>query len=122
MKEEYIMIDLTLPPSVNEAYTGYPRRRKSDKYKKWERLNQYANTRWYEIIGDKWLVVTLSYFTPLFYKNWKKKKQDLDNWIKITLDMLWKIIPWFDDMKVKEINAKKVDSKKGLVKVMIKEI
>ena len=122
MKEEYIMIDLTLPQSVNEEYTGYTRRRKSDKYKKWERLNQYANTRWYEIIGDKWLVVTLCYFTPLFYKNWKKKKQDLDNWIKITLDMLWKIIPWFDDMKVKEINAKKVDSKKGLVKVMIKEI
>jgi len=44
-KEDKIILELTLPPSINLAYTGYPKRRKSDKYKQWEQLNQYANTK-----------------------------------------------------------------------------
>lgn len=30
-----IHLKLPMPPSVNEAYAGYPRRHKSDKYKDW---------------------------------------------------------------------------------------
>jgi len=33
--EEYINLILPLPISVNMAYAGYPKRHKSNEYKKW---------------------------------------------------------------------------------------
>jgi hypothetical protein len=36
MREAQIEITLTMPPSVNVAYAGYPKRHKSDIYKNWQ--------------------------------------------------------------------------------------
>lgn len=37
-----IHLKLPMPPSVNEAYAGYPRRHKSDKYLEWTKLADIA--------------------------------------------------------------------------------
>ena len=121
-KEEYIILELTTPPTLSQCFVGYPNKHKSDKYKNWEKINQYANEKWYKLTWDEWLEITLNYLIPIYYKNWKKKKIDLDNFFKATLDHLSKIITWFKDENIKKINAKKTDSKANIVKILIKEI
>lgn len=44
-----------------------------------------------------------------------------NNFLKIILDFLTKNIEWFEDEKVKEINIKKIDSDKKIIKLKIKE-
>ena len=124
MKEEYIILELPLCPSINEAYAGYPKRHKTYVYKTWEQLAsiELQKQTKYKIIGDNWLNIDINVFLPLYYKNWKKKKQDIDNFIKITLDFLTKNIEWFEDEKIKEINIKKIDSENKIIKLKIKEI
>lgn len=124
MKEECIMLELSLPPSVNECFTWYPKRVKSNVYKK--RLNlarsELLTQTKYEISWDEWLDARITVFTNLYYKNWKKKKQDLDNWLKPLFDFLWNEIEWFKDEYIKSIIAEKRNSDKNIVKILIKEL
>jgi Holliday junction resolvase RusA-like endonuclease len=76
----------------------------------------------YKLIGNEWLKIDLNYFLPLYYKNWKHKKQDLDNLFKALLDFLWDNIEWFEDSNIKIINAEKHDSNLNEVKILIKEL
>jgi len=124
MKEDYIIIELPLPISVNICYAWTKRRYKSEEYKNWLdiALYKYKEQTEYNISWDNWLEITLNYFLPLYCKSWKKKKQDLDNFIKPTLDFLWHNLKGFKDEHIKVINAKKTDSKEQIVKIMIKEI
>lgn len=123
-KEEYILLEFTKPPSVNECYTWYPKRRKSDVYKKWLKLahTELLNQTRYKMSWDEWLEARITIFMPLFYKNWNKKKQDLDNFLKPIFDFLWDNIQWFKDEHIKKITAEKIDSEKNICKIIIKEI
>lgn len=124
MREEQIELTLPIPPSVNECYTWYPKRRKSDVYKKWINLCTYSlvtRTK-YNIVWNDWLEAELVFNIPLYYKNWNKKKQDLDNFLKPTFDLLSKEIPWFKDEHIKKITTEKVDSDDKNVNIIIREI
>jgi len=125
MKEEYIEIKLPMPTSVNKAYCNSKKgRTKSDEYKGWEKLAfvELKKQTTYKIKWDEWLKAYYTFFTPLYYKNWKKKKEDLDNWIKTLQDFLWHNIKWFKDEYIKTIITEKIDSDKKIVKILIKEI
>lgn len=122
--KDMIILELPIPPSTNLLFAGYPKRHKSNKYKEWLNLASYSLVTQdkYKIIGDEWLTADFVFHLPLYYKNWKKKKQDLDNFLKPTLDFLTKNIEWFKDENIKEITAKKIDSDKNIVKILIKEL
>lgn len=124
MKEESIKLILSIPPSINTAYSWYKVRHKSDKYKEWEKLAFFELQKQtkYKIKGDSWLFVSYTYYTPLFYKNWKKKVIDVFNYEKILSDFLSKQIDWFEDHKIKLWRVEKVDSIENIVKIEIKEI
>ncbi len=123
MKENRIKLILPLPPSVNECFRWYPKRVKTDKYKNW--LSEAWNIirdKMYNISGSEWLEAKVIVYTELFYKNWNKKKQDLDNFLKPTFDCLWEYIPWFKDEYIVKIIATKVDSDRKEIEIEIKEI
>ena len=124
MKENSINLEFSLPPSVNECYAGYPKRHKSNKYKTWLALAwlEIQKQTQYTITWNKWLKIKLNVFLPLYYKNGNKKKQDLDNFIKPTLDFLWHNLAWFKDEHIQELESKKFDSEENIVKIVIKEI
>ena len=72
MKEESIKLTLPIPISVNCAYTGIKRRRKSDEYKNWlvKAKNKLDfSEKKYTIKGDNWLDVTYVYHMPIYNKN-----------------------------------------------------
>lgn len=95
------MINLKLPkpPSVNEAYAGYPKRHKSQKYKDWEKMADIAllTQRKYSISWDSWLSATYVLYTPLHFKNGNKRVIDVANYEKTTSDYLCKKISWLED-------------------------
>lgn len=117
-------LEFSLPPSVNECFAWYPKRHKSDKYKQWLELARYELMKQtsYKIKWDEWLEFNATFFIPLFYKNWKKKKQDLDNFLKPLLDFLGDNIEWFKDENIKVIKAEKKDSDLWIVKIFIQEV
>jgi len=117
-------LTFTIPPSVNECYAGYRVRHKSKKYKEWIEIAeiQLLKQEQYKIHGNEWLEATIIYFLPLYYKNWNKKKQDLDNLLKPLFDLLWDNIPWFKDEHIKKIITSKIDSERKEVEITIKEI
>jgi len=122
--KETIILELPLPPSVNLLFAWYPKRHKSNKYKEWINLASYSlvtQTK-YKISGDEWLEADFVFHMPLYYKNWSKKRIDLDNYIKATQDFLVEHIEWFKDENIVYFTAKKIDSKTNLVKILIKEI
>lgn len=84
-----------MPPSVNKAYAGFPRRHKSNEYKKWEieAEKEMRTQERYTIEGDNWLSATYILHTDLHYKNGKKKVIDVANYEKITSDFLCHAIP-----------------------------
>ena len=117
-------LTLTIPPSLNECYAGYRVRHKSKKYKEWLEIAEIELLKQerYKIHGTEWLEATIIYFLPLYYKNWNKKKQDLDNLLKPLFDLLWDNIPWFKDEHIKKIITSKIDSDRKEVEITIKEI
>lgn len=123
-QSENIILEFTVPPSVNECFTGYPKRRKSDVYKKWLLLarSELLKQTEYKLSWDEWLEARITIFIPLFYKNGNKKKQDLDNFLKPLFDFMWDNIKWFKDEYIKVITAEKKDSTLNKVKILIKEI
>jgi Holliday junction resolvase RusA-like endonuclease len=122
-KEEYISITLPKPPSLNWLFAGKAKRFKSKEYKQWLALAELEMRKQakYTLTGNEWLRIDLNYFMPLYYKNWKHKKEDLDNLFKALLDFLWDNIEWFEDSNIKIINAEKHDSELNIVKILIKE-
>jgi Holliday junction resolvase RusA-like endonuclease len=124
MIKKVINLELTIPPSLNVAFAWYPIRHKSNAYKKWEQLAglELKKQEQYEITGDKWLYAEYTYLQPLFYKNGKKKKQDIDNYAKILTDFLVKQIPWLKDEHIKQMHLHKEDSKNLKVIVKIYEL
>ncbi len=90
-----IHIKLPKPPSLNEAYAGYPRRHKSDKYVKWEHEADIAmkTQENYSIEGDNWLSAMYILWIDLHFKNGSKRKIDVANYEKIATDYLCKKIP-----------------------------
>ncbi len=124
MKLDYISLTLPMPPSVNIAYSWKVRRYKSDEYKNWIELANIEMIKQpkYRLSGNEWLKIDLNYFMPIYYKNWKHKRQDLDNLFKVLLDFLWDNIEWFEDSNIKIINAEKHDSELWIVKIIIKEL
>ena len=124
MREKEIKIILNyLPPSVNEAYSGYRVRHKSKAYLDFLRnleawfLQAEKN---YKISGDSWLAVDYTFYFPLYFKNWKIRKRDLWNFEKVLTDWLSHFIPWFDDEKIKVINLRKNDCEKWEEKTIIR--
>ena len=96
---------------------------KSEVYKNWllKAWNIIKDKR-YKISGTEWLECKIIVFTELFYKNWNKKKQDLDNFFKALFDSLWEFIPWFKDEYIVKILATKIDSDRKEIEIEIKEI
>lgn len=120
-----IFLKLPIPPSVNGAYAGTVRRYKSEKYKAWIVEAHLANkdNKKFKIVGDEWLEIYVTFYTPLFNKgNGKKKKWDLDNRLKTLFDFIDSVIEGLDDHKYKRIIAQKVDSPRKEVEVSIKEL
>ncbi len=125
MKEESIIIELPMPPSVNTLFAWKVRRYKSDKYKAWilEAINSFNKipTK-YNIKWDEWLEVHLNYFFSSYTKKWDKRIKDTDNYCKATLDFLCDNIEGLQDHKIKRIIQEKHDSDKNIVKILIKEM
>jgi len=118
-----IILKYPMPPSVNVAYAGTKRRYKSDKYKQWIGEALYCGNRKYKITGNNWLEIYIKFFTPLFNKgNGEKKKWDIDNRLKTLLDFIDSQVEGLDDHRYKRIIAEKVDSPRGEVEVIIKEM
>ena len=117
-------IELTCPPSLNKLFAGYPKRHKSNEYEKWLRLAsiELSKQTRYKIKWDEWLEINLTYFMPIYNKDWTKKTKDLDNYFKALMDFLWDNIEWFKDKNIKVIKAEKKDSDLWIVKIFIKEI
>lgn len=122
-----INLILPLPISVNQAYSWFTRRHKSNEYKEWEfrayqKFLEQKKLKSYEIKWDEWLFVVYKYYMPLFFKNGNKKKQDLFNLEKALSDFLWKHIPWFQDQHIRCWYVEKIDSDRWEVEIIIKEI
>ena len=105
MKEEFIELKLPLPVSVNEAYSGYPKRHKSDKYLLWIDLAEIEMRKQttFTIKWSNWLEAILTFYFPLYNKDWTHKKKDLDNFFKTLFDFLWDNITGFEDKNIKII-------------------
>lgn len=94
---------------MNKAYAWFPRRHKSNDYKKWEVLARNAlktQNKW-SIEWDKWLSAMYVLYLDLHFKNGNKRIIDCGNYEKIVSDFLsWgknkdnAIIPWFEDHKI----------------------
>ena len=113
MKEEYIMVELSMPPSMNKLFSWKVRRIKSDQYTWWLSLAMVEYCNWwytYKIKWDEWLEVHLNYFFPLYTDEWKKKIKDTANYEKATIDFLCTKIPWLQYNKIKIIIQEKHDS------------
>ena len=119
-----MILEFTIPPSLNKLFAGYPKRHKSNEYEQWLKLAsiELASQTDYKIKWDEWLEINLTYFMPLYNKDWTKKTKDLDNYFKALLDFLWDNIKWFKDKNIKVIKAEKKDSELNIVKLYIKEI
>lgn len=120
-----IHITLPMPPSVNKAYAGFPKRHKSNEYKKWEKEAEIAlktQTK-YSIEGDNWLSAMYVLHTDLHYKNGKKKVIDVANYEKIATDLLCKKIEWLEDHKIISITLlKKQKEGEDYIEIFIDEI
>jgi Holliday junction resolvase RusA-like endonuclease len=124
-KEEYISIQLPMPPSVNIAYAWKVRRYKSPEYQKWIQLADIEYSKnWFKgrITWDEWLEVNYNYFFSLYTLEWKKRVKDVWNYEKLLTDYLCTKIEWLEDHKIKIIKLEKHDSDKNYVKILIKEI
>ena len=110
-----IHLKLPKPPSLNEAYAGYPKRHKSDKYKEWEKLADISMKTQpkFEIEGNKWLSAMYILWIDLYFKNGEKRKIDVANFEKIATDYLTKKIPWFLDHHVQTIVLLKKQKEEG---------
>lgn len=77
-----IQLILPFPISVNKAYAWYPKRHKSNDYKKWEieARNALRTQQKYTIEGDEWLSAMYIFHTQLHYKNGNKKVIDVANY------------------------------------------
>jgi Holliday junction resolvase RusA-like endonuclease len=108
---------------VNHAYAWTAHRYRSKEYMQWLDhanliMNRYDKFR---ITWDEWLGVEYDYEMPLFYKNGKKKVQDVANLEKVLSDFLVKRIPWFEDHKIREMTLRKKDSNTNYVTIRIYE-
>ena len=128
-KEECIVLELPLPPSTNQLYstikTNWKTKRvKTKKYKNWFELATYEmlNQKKYEICWNNWLKWQYNFFMKIYNKDWSKKKIDTDNRVKALQDLLEHNIKWFEDKHILEFTAKKIDSDKNIVKLIIREI
>ena len=135
-KEDYIIIELPMPPSTNWLFATVlkdkywrtlrkPRRGKSEAYEVWLLLaKQEFNkiTTKYKITWDSWLEVHLNYFFSLYTKEGKKRIKDTCNYEKATMDFLSDQIEWLEDHKLKRVIQEKHDSEQNIVKILIKEI
>ena len=126
MKEENIKITLPLPVSVNKLYANSKKwRTKTEEYKGFESLAWYEYKKaWinYKISWNNWLWTEYQYFLPCYTSEWKIRKIDVENFVKATSDILWKLIPWFDDSKIQTLLIRKIDSQENKVLITIKEI
>ena len=120
MRETQIEITLPMPPSVNVAYAGYPKRHKSDVYKNWQRWISLEKD--WKVDWDEWLEVKYTFYFPLYTKKWAKKIRDVANYEKCLTDTLCEIIPWLQDHRIKTMNLEKLDSNREEVEIIIKEI
>ena len=104
-----------MPPSVNKAYAGFPKRHKSNEYKKWEKEAEKALKTQvkYEIEWDNWLSAMYILWIDLHYKNGEKRKIDVCNYEKIVTDFLCKKIPWLQDHKIQTIVLLKKQKEEG---------
>ena len=122
MNEKSINIIIPMPPSINTAYAGYPKRHKSNEYKQYEKIVWlYLKKEKFWIEWDKWLNVIYDYYFPLYNKDWTKKIKDVWNYEKCLTDTLCKNIKWFEDHKILNIKMSKNNSEKSFVKVTIYE-
>lgn len=124
-KEEYILLELPMPPTVNQLYAWMKRRHKSNEYKKWLQLadiEYIKNDINYKISWDNWLELHLNYFFSLYTLKDKKRIKDTANFEKATTDYLCTKIEGLEDHKIKRIIQEKHDSDKNIVKILIKEI
>lgn len=92
---DHICVKLPIPVSVNHAFAGKAKRYKSPEYRDWiEKANLIMNRYGgFSIEGDEWLRVEYDYEMPLFFKNGKKKVQDVFNYEKALSDFLTNRIP-----------------------------
>ena len=123
--EKAIILSLPfLPPSVNEAYAGYPRRHKTEKYKAFEKdmLLFFRKLPKYEIEWEKFLEVRYEFHFELFYKNWNIRDRDVDNFVKILSDTIAHNIKWFKDKKIAKMVTTKIDDKKEHTNIFIAEL
>lgn len=123
--EKAIILTLPfLPPSVNEAYAGYPRRHKTDKYKKFERDIDifFRKLPKYEIEGEKFMEVRYEFHFELFFKNGNIRKRDVGNFEKILSDTLAHHIVGFEDEKIAKLILTKFDDNKEYTNIFIAEL
>lgn len=114
-----------IPCSVNEAFSWYPKRHKSNVYKEFEyKMEKYFLELWkkYEITDNNWLQFNYTLYMPLYYKNWNKKKQDIANYEKCLVDCLSHHIKGFKDENIKIMLSRKVDSDKLETEIEIFEL
>lgn len=132
-KEDYIIIELPMPPSLNSLFKTNKNwwKSKSKEYVDWLKLadEEFSKIKMnYKIIWDDWLYAELNYFFSLYTLEWNKRVKDTANYEKAVIDFLsgtrkrkWKI-EWLSDHKIKRITQEKHDSKLDICKIMIKEI
>lgn len=118
-----IKLSLPIPPSVNEAYAGYPKRHKSNKYKRWEKEIErlMKDELVWTISWDEWLEVTYIFYLSLHFKNGNKRVQDVTNYEKCLTDCLTHHINGFKDHKIKKITMEKKEWL-WIVDIEIKEL
>ena len=114
-----------MPPSINKAYAGFPKRHKSNEYKKWEieARNALKTQDRYSIEGDNWLSAIYILYTDLHYKNGKKKVIDVANYEKLTSDFLSHEISWLEDHKFLSVTlVKKQKETDEYIEIFIDEL
>ncbi len=118
-----ITITLPMPPSVNQAYAGKARRFKSKQYKDWEKLcTTYPQKKHTFKYTGKGLELHYKFFSKWYNKDESVKKKDVSNYVKLTEDMLCKIIDGLDDKYVWKFSAEKIHSGREEVEVTIEEL
>jgi len=135
-KEEHILLELPMPPSLNCLFATVtkdrrgrllkaPIRVKSEQYKEWIKIADEEYRKLdidYNISWDNWLEVHLNFFFSLYTLKWDKRIKDTWNYEKAIIDWLWTKIWWFKDHKIKRIILEKHDSENNTAKILIKEI
>ena len=120
-----IHLKLPMPPSINKAYAWFPKRHKSNEYKKWEieARNALKTQEKYSIEGDNWLSAIYILYTDLHYKNGKKKVIDVANYEKLTSDFLSHEISWLEDHKFLSVTlVKKQKETVEYIEIFIDEL